>query len=179
MPMNEWPRPQPGRYEAHFARYLELVPSQVTDILAHLKRQGLVMLDLMRGLDEETAARRYEPGKWSVKEVIGHLIDTERLFAFRSLWIARGAPAAQPGMDENAWADAGEAHHRTVAELRREQHVCRTDHLYLWRSFTADMVARRGVCDGVEVTAGDLPWLVAGHERHHLDVLRDRYGLGA
>ncbi|PIV82003.1 hypothetical protein COW53_01290 [bacterium CG17_big_fil_post_rev_8_21_14_2_50_64_8] len=175
--MSEWKRPQPGQFDSYYQQYLDLVPPQVTDIVRHLKSQGLVVLNLMRSLDEEAASRRYAPDKWSVKEVVGHLIDTERLFAFRSLWLARGAAGEQPGMDENRWAGASGAHARSLAGLRREQHVCRTDHIYLWRSFDADMRERRGVCNGAELTAGAVPWLVAGHERHHLDVLRDRYGL--
>ncbi len=175
--MNGPRRPQPGRYDPYYQTYLDLVPSEVEDIIGHLKRQGLVMLNLMRALTEERAAGRYGPDKWSVKEVVGHLIDTERLFAFRSLWIARGAGPEQPGMDQDAWVATAGSHARTLADLRREQHVCRTDHLYLWRGFPAAAWERRGVCNGAEVTAGAIPWLVAGHERHHLNVLRDRYGL--
>ncbi len=172
-----WARPQPGHYDPYFQRYLDLVPAEETDILGHLKRQGLVMLNLMRSLDETMAAGRYAPEKWSIKEVVGHLIDTERVFAFRSLWLGRQENSAQPGMDENLWASNSGAHQRTIAALRREQHVCRTDHLYLWRSFGAQMCAQSGICDGRPLTAGAVPWLVAGHERHHLNVLRERYSL--
>ncbi len=175
--MDKWTRPQPGQCEPYLQNYLDLVPAEVTDILGHLKRQGLVMLDFMRGLDEETAARRPAPDKWSVKEVVGHLIDTERLFAFRSLWLARGAADPQPGMNQDAWAAVAAAHGRSVASLRREQHVCRTDHLYLWRSFDAAMRRRSGICNGAPLTAGAVPWLVAGHERHHMNILQERYGL--
>lgn len=175
--MQTWRRPSPGQYDPYFQQYLDNVPADVTDIIGHLKRQGIVVLDLLRSLDEEQAASRYAAGKWSVKEVVGHLVDTERLFGFRGLWIARGASGEQPGMDENAWASASGAHDRTLVALRKEQHVCRTDHLYLWRSFTPAMREKTGACNGVRATAGVMPWLVAGHERHHLDVLRDRYGL--
>ncbi len=175
--MNSWQRPVAGQYDPYYQQYLDLVPAGITDILGHLKRQGLEMLNLMRALDEDRSCLRYEPGKWSIREVIGHLIDTERLFAFRSLWIARGAADPQPGMDENKWVENSAAHASTLAALRREQHVCRTDHLYMWRGFDASMRARVGVCNGAGFAAGAAPWLVAGHERHHLDVLRERYGL--
>ncbi len=175
--MTEWERPMQGQYDPCYQGYLDLVPRNVTNILAHIKEQGLVMLNLLRGMDEDVASGRYDPQKWSIKEVIGHLIDTERVFAFRSLWIARGEGAAQPGMDENLWGQNSAAHLRTLASLRREQHVCRTDHLYLWRGFDARMLNRIGVSNGHELSAGAVPWLVAGHERHHLNVLRDRYGL--
>jgi uncharacterized damage-inducible protein DinB len=176
--MARFARPGPDEYAPYYQQYLDLVPAGVTNILNHLKVQGQATLTLMRGLDDKAGEARYAPGKWTVKEVVGHLIDTERVFAFRALWIARGAPEPQPGMDENGWAQHGGAGRRRMAELWREQHVCRTDHLYLFKSLDREAEARRGTANGVEVSVRAIPWLIAGHEQHHLDVLRDRYGVG-
>jgi hypothetical protein len=171
-------RPAEGEYHPYYQGYLDLVPARVEDILLHLKQQGLVMMDLMKGLDDEQAEYRYQPGKWSVKDLVGHLIDTERLFAFRALWIARGDPAEQPGMDENLWAANSNAHQRTLVELWREQHVCRTDHVYLFRSLSQADTGKTGTANGAPVSVRSLPWLIAGHEKHHLNVLKERYGIG-
>ena len=176
--MARYERPGPDEYAPYYRQYLDLVPDGVTNILNHLKVQGQSTLTLMRGLDDKAGEARYAPGKWTVKEVVGHLIDTERVFAFRALWIARGAPEAQPGMDENVWAETSGAGRRRMAELWREQHVCRTDHLYLLKSLDQAAVERRGTANGVEVSVRAIPWIIAGHERHHLNVLSERYGIG-
>jgi hypothetical protein len=171
-------RPTAQEYNSYFQHYLDLVPADITDIMKHLKKQGLEMLTLMRSIDDQRGAYRYQPEKWSIKEVVGHLIDTERLFAFRALWFARGDLSDQPGMDENLWARNSNAHDRTLPELWREQHVCRTDHVYLFRSLDQAAVDRSGTASGAEMSVRSLPWLIAGHERHHLNVLKERYGLG-
>jgi uncharacterized damage-inducible protein DinB len=171
-------RPVPGDYDPYYQQYLDLVPPDVTNIINHLKIQGQAALTLMRTLDDAAGDARYAPDKWSVKEVVGHLIDTERLFAFRALWIARGEAAEQPGMDEQLWGANSNAGRRRMAELWREQHVCRTDHLYMLKSLDAAALGRRGTANGAPVTVRAIPWLIAGHERHHLDVLKARYGVG-
>ena len=175
--MANFVRPVPGQYHPYFQVYLDQVPAEVTDIMAHLKQQGLVFLNLLRGVTEEQAEFRYAPDKWSVREMVGHLIDTERLFAFRFLWIARGDGQPQPGMDENRWAGNSNAGDRPLPDLWREQHVCRTDHVYLFRSGDQEAISRSGECNGAMITAGAIPWVIAGHERHHLKVLQDRYGV--
>ncbi|MEN8007999.1 MAG: DinB family protein [Candidatus Krumholzibacteriota bacterium] len=176
--MADFARPRADEYHPYYQTYLDLVPADITDVLQHLKKQGLEMLTLMRTLDDARAEYRYQPDKWSIKEIIGHLIDTERLFAFRTLWLARGELNEQPGMDENLWGRNSNAHARRLPALWREQHVCRTDHVYLFRSLDQASIARRGTINGVETTARTIPWVIAGHERHHLKVLKERYGVG-
>ena len=178
MTVPEYSRPTADQYNAYYQTYLDQVPADVTDILQHLKKQGLEVLTLLRSLDDAQAEYRYEPKKWSIKELVGHLIDSERLFAFRALWFARGEPNEQPGMDENLWGANSNAHDRPLAALWREQHVCRTDHVYIFRSLAQEDLDRKGSANGSVMTARAIPWLIAGHERHHLNVLRDRYKVG-
>ena len=168
-------KPGPDEYASFYGDYINKLDTD--DILAHLKRQGLEIMHFLRGLSEEQGDFRYEPGKWSVKEVVGHLIDTERLFAFRGLWFARGDQQDQPGMDENSWAAVSNAGQRSMPELWREQHVARTDHVYLLKGLDEQAAARWGTADGSQLTVRAIPWIIAGHERHHLDVLYNRYGL--
>ena len=176
--MSEFARPAPDEYAPYFQTYLDKVPAGVTDIMDHLKSQGLIWLNLLRELDDARAEYRYEPGKWSVKEMVGHLIDTERTFTFRALWIGRGAPEDQPGMDQDLWVANSGSNDRPLAALWREQHVCRTDHVYLFRSLDDAAVARQGTADGKVLSVRAIPWIIAGHEKHHLEVLKERYGLG-
>lgn len=171
-------RPTPDEYDTYYQHYLDLVPTGVVDILQLLKKQGLEVLTLMRTLNDEQAEYRYQPDKWSVKEVIGHLIDTERLFAFRALWAARGETNEQAGMDEELWGRNSNAHTRPLADLWREQHVCRTDHVYLFRSLAQEDLGRKGCANGTVITARSIPWLIAGHEKHHMNVLKERYDVG-
>ena len=174
--MQSWDRPSPDDYASDFAIYLAVAPADGS-ILDHLKAQGSEVLHLMRGLDVEAAERRYAPGKWSVKELIGHLIDTERVFIQRALWFARGGADTLPGMEEDVWAAAAGSHRRPLTDLWREYHVARIDHLYLLRSLPAEAVGRRGTAGGRVMSVRAVPWIIAGHERHHLQVLRERYGL--
>jgi len=175
--MLTYTRPAPDEYREYFATYLALLGDGENDVLALLRNQGLAVLAGLKSIDDKQLVYRYEPDKWSVAEVIGHLIDTERLFAFRALWIARGAAVPQPGMDENTWAANSNAGRRSRQELWKEHHVTRTNHLYLLRSFDGRAIARRGEVEGGPLTVNAVPWLIAAHERHHLVVLRERYGL--
>ena len=175
--MNYAQRPGADEYSEYYADYVDLVDPGVEDILAHLKAQGLVMLRWMRSLDEEIGKYRYAEGKWSMKELIGHLIDMERVFTFRALWIARSDHQEQPGVDENSWASAANADGRTLAGLWREQHVCRTDHLYLFKSLNDQAWGHKGIASGDLLSMRAIPWIIAGHEKHHMKVMKERYGL--
>lgn len=172
-----FPRPAVGEYHPAHQKYLDRVPEGTTDVVAFLRKQGLALMDGFKKLDEAAGDHRYAPGKWSVKEVLGHMVDTERVFVFRALWIARGELNAQPGMDENVWAAHSNAGQRPLVQLWREHHVARSDHLRLLCSFDGAAAARHGRANENELTVAAIPWLIAGHERHHLDILRDRYGL--
>ncbi len=175
--MLRYSRPASDEYREYFATYLRQLADDQHDIMALLREQGLAVLSGLKRMDDNQLVHRYEAGKWTVGEVIGHLIDTERLFAFRALWIARGSAAPQPGMDENGWAATSNAGRRSRKELWKEHHVTRTNHLYLLRSFDDEAIARRGIVDGGPLTVNAVPWLMAAHERHHLNVLRERYGI--
>ena len=175
--MNHLQRPGADEYGEYYAPYVDLVDPGQKEILVHLKAQGLVMLQLMRSLDEETGNFRYAEGKWSLKELIGHLIDMERVFTFRALWIARAEKQEQPGVDENQWAARSNGRLRTLASLWREQHVCRTDHLYLFKSLDDEAWRHQGIASGNRLSVRAIPWIIAGHEQHHMKVMKEWYGL--
>jgi len=166
-------RPAPTEYTPYYASYVEKVP--VGDILHILAQQGNQTLALLSKVAEERAEHRYAPDKWSLKEVVGHLLDTERLFTFRALWFARQDPSPQPGMDQDDWITAGRFHQRSLADLLSEYRTVRTASLALFRGFTPRMWLRRGVANNVEFTVRTFPFIIAGHERHHVQVLQEKY----
>jgi hypothetical protein len=169
-------RPGPDEYAPDYHRYVDLVPAG--DVLVTLEQQGVESLDLWGLLPEARGDFRYPPGKWSVKEVVGHLLDTERVFALRALWFARGDAGPLPSMEQDAWVAAGRFDARRLAGLAEEYGVLRRATRLMLRSLDDAAIARRGVASGREITVRAYPWLIAGHERHHLRVLRERY-LGA
>ncbi len=177
MPMIRLTKPAADEYPEFYATYMAHLAEDERDIVTILRAQGLQVLAGLKRISDEQADHRYAEGKWSAKEVVGHIIDTERLFAFRALWIARNEPNSQPGMDENVWAAHSNAGDRSRMELWKEHHVTRTNHLYLFRSFDSAAIARRGEANGASMTVNAAPWLMAAHELHHLKVLRDLYGV--
>ena len=134
------------------------------------------MARLVAALTPDQAAHRYAPGKWSVKQVLAHLADTERVFVFRALWFARGEASALPGMDENLWGDSAGADAREVGDLGRELAALRQLSLDLFASLPPEAWERRGVASERVLSVRAVPWIIAGHECHHL-ILRERYGL--
>jgi len=166
-------RPAPDEYEQFYANYISLVPDG--DILESLAGQRLDTDKLLSGIPESNAGYRYAPDKWSIKGVVGHVVDSERVFSYRALSIGRGDPAPLPGFDEKAWALTSHFDDRTLRDLVRDYGVVREATLALLRSLPAEAWPRRGTANNFSVTVRALAWIIAGHERHHLEVLRERY----
>ena len=169
-------RPASDEYAAYYGTYIGKVPD--TDVLTLMQAQGEKTLTLLAPLSESRAAYRYAPGKRSVKQVLGHVIDGERLFAHRALAIARCDPADQPSMDQEIWMAGADFDARSMGSLCDEYRAVRTATLALFRSFDAKVALRRGKASGNPFSVRALVWTVAGHELHHLGILRERYHLG-
>ena len=167
------PRPDASEYLAYYGRYIDQVPDG--DLLQTLRTQLDQTLALVRGVDESSGGHRYAPGKWSIRGVLAHVIDAERIFAYRALRIARGDATPLASFDENAYAEAANADARTLADLAEELEHVRLGNLALLRSLDDEALARRGTASGAEVSVRALAWIIAGHERHHVALLRERY----
>ena len=165
-------RPAPTEYAPYYERYVSLVAG---DVLETLERQGAETASLLGGLTEEQGGARYAPGKWSVKELVGHLIDTERVFAYRLLRVARGDRTPIEGFDQDPYVANSNADARTVGSLAEEFGHVRAATIALARSLDAAAWSRSGVANENEVTARALAHIVAGHEAHHVRILRERY----
>jgi uncharacterized damage-inducible protein DinB len=168
-------RPAPDEHSPYFARYVSRVPDG--DVIATLTRQLEETLATLGAVAEEHGTYRYEPGKWSIKEVAGHMVDTERILAYRALWAARGDRAPLPGFEQDDFVKATRFDRRALREILEEMRLVRQANLILFRSLTDEELLRRGIANDVEFTARAMIFIIAGHERHHLTQLRERYAL--
>jgi uncharacterized damage-inducible protein DinB len=166
-------RPESNEYAPYYETYVSKVPD--ADLIETLERQSAETLALLRALPEGRGAHRYEPEKWSVKQVVGHMCDGERLFSYRALSIARGDGAALPGMDQEVWMAGADFDARTLRDLLDEFEAVRASTLHLLRHLPPEAWARRGTASDNEVTVRALAYIIAGHEAHHVGVLRERY----
>jgi uncharacterized damage-inducible protein DinB len=144
-------------------------------LLETLERQCVETARLLEKIPESKALYRYAPAKWSIKEVLGHLADSERVFAYRALRFARGDTTPLPGFDEQVYAPAGRFDERSVADLGAELGAVRRATIALFGGLDEEALARRGTANGTEVSVRALAYIIAGHELHHLTVLRERY----
>jgi hypothetical protein len=167
------PRPEPSEYLPYYETYISKVPKG--NLLKVLEDQRGETQDLLAGLSEAKALHRYAPGKWSIKEVIGHLADTERVFCYRALRFARADDTALAGFDEKAWVPAGMFDSRSLESLAAELDAVRRATLALFRGLDTTALARRGTANNNAVTVRALAWIIAGHERHHVALLHERY----
>lgn len=166
-------RPDAGEYAPYYEKYVSLVPAG--DVVEILEGQMAETRALLRGLSEEQGASRYEPGKWSVKELVGHLVDGERVFAYRALRFARGDRTPLPGFEQDDYVAGGNFDARTLADLTDELEQVRRATLALLRPLDAEAWRRRGTASDNEVSVRALAHIIAGHELHHLRILRERY----
>jgi uncharacterized damage-inducible protein DinB len=166
-------KPESNEYAAYYEKYVSLVPDG--ELVETLERQGAETLALLRPLSEERGAHRYEDGKWSVKQVVGHINDGERIFAYRALAIARGEHAPLPGMDQDQYMAGVDFDARTLQDLLEEFETVRGSTVHLLRHLSAEAWARRGTASDNEVTVRALAYIIAGHEAHHVRVLKERY----
>ena len=167
------PRPDATEYAPYYGTYVGKVPDG--DLLELLERQRRETQNLLAGLSDTQALHRYAPGKWSIKEVVGHLMDSERVFCYRALRFARADEKPLQGFDEKAWVPAGSFDARPLADLAAELEAVRRATIALFGGFDAAALARKGTANNNEVTVRALAWIVAGHERHHVAILRERY----
>jgi hypothetical protein len=166
-------RPRADEHSEYYSRYIARVPEG--DLVSLLREQVTDTVGLLQGLAPDRADYAYAPGKWSIKEVIGHLIDAERVFGYRAMRFARNDSTELPGFDENSYVANANFKARSLADLLEEFQVVRASTIHLAMNLDADALARRGTANGDEISARALFYIIAGHERHHAALLRERY----
>ena len=167
------PRPTKNDYAEYYHNYVQEIDSDnITEVL---QKQLNSTLELFKEIPEEKGNYTYASGKWSIKEVLGHCIDTERIFACRALCIARGEKKPLPGMEQDVYAKTGEFNNRSLKNLLDEYELMRKSNIILFNSFPQKALQNRGIASGNEVTVLGLMFIIAGHELHHINVLKERY----
>jgi len=166
-------RPERGEYAPFYETYIAKV--QGSDVLATLDDQRRQMLLLLSGRTESDGDIRYAPGKWNVKEVLGHVCDGERILSYRALCIARGESAPLPGYDENAYVANAPFSRHPLPDLIEDFIAVRRATLSLFRNFDDDAWMRRGKANNYEVTVRAIAYIIAGHELHHRLALQEKY----
>ncbi len=169
-------RPEPGEYAPYYERYISLIPG--SDILGTLDAQRRQMMLLLSGRDEQDGDIRYAPAKWSAKEVLGHVCDTERIFAYRALRIARGDQTPMEGFEQDDYVKRGPFATAPLAEIIEDYIAVRRATLTLLRNLDETAWMRRGIANKNEVSVRALAYIIAGHELHHRRILEEKYFAG-
>lgn len=173
MPHKILSRPDATEYAPYYGRYTSLVPEG--ELMENMIEQFERTLVALRNISETQSLMRYEPGKWSIKEVVGHMIDAERIMSYRALCIARGDQTPLPGFEQDDYVRGANSDARPFAEIVDEFQKVRQATLALFSSFDEAALSRRGTASNLPVSARALTHIVAGHERHHMNVLQTKY----
>ncbi|KON89894.1 damage-inducible protein DinB [Sporosarcina globispora] len=165
--------PETNEYAPYYEKYVSSVPDG--DLLQILDDQMKETMNLVKDLNEDQAHFRYAPEKWTVKEVIGHITDTERIMSCRLLCIGRGEMAKLPGYDDNEYVKNGHFNRFSIQELLEQLSLVRQNTIALLKSMDEEALLKRGNANGTEVTARAIAYIIAGHELHHRTLIKDRY----
>ena len=166
-------RPAPTEYAPYHEKYVSLIPDG--GIVNTLTQQAGEMLNLLRSIPEAQGNSRYAPEKWSIKEVVGHIIDCERIFAYRALRFARNDPSPQPGFEQDDYVRNAAFDDLQLADLASEFECVRHASVYLFKSLTEEAWLRTGNANGADLSVRAIAHIMAGHELHHVGILRTRY----
>ncbi len=166
-------RPNPNEHPAYFTTYIDKVSGD--DFLPHLEQNLNSTPAFFQTLPVEKLKFRYAEGKWDLLEIILHMIDSERVFAYRALRFARRDATELPGFDENLYAYNGHATSRSLESLLQEYVAVRNSSIHLFRSFGSEELMCSGIANGKPISVRALGFIMAGHEAHHLQIIRERY----
>ncbi len=166
-------RPEAGEFDPYFGRYISLV--QDADIVSTLQIQRAETMAFLRELSEQDGDFRYAPDKWSAKEVVGHINDTERIFAYRALRIARADKTPLAGFEQDDYVRAGGFEKRPMAGLVAEFDAIRGATMFLFRGLESDAWTRGGTANNGALSVRALAYMIAGHELHHRRIFQEKY----
>lgn len=165
-------RPQPDEYSAYAARYIDLVGD--APILEMLEKQQQNSYNFFKGIDPGKGGYAYAEGKWTIKQVLGHMIDTERVFAYRALVFSHES-IELPGFDQDVYMEKNTFNNRSLEDLANEFKTVRESSLYLFRSMSDEQQTQKGIASGNPFSVRAFAYMMAGHELHHIKILKERY----
>lgn len=168
------PKPEVGEYAPYTTMYISLLPDDGL-ILKHLQNNLVASTDFIRSLPEEKLGYRYAPGKWTIKEILGHLIDDERIYAYRALRFARNDQTELPGFEQDEYTLESRANERTIQDLLDEFAAVRNSTIVLFESFDSEVLTRSGIASGNVMSVRAVAYHIAGHELRHMNIIQERY----
>jgi uncharacterized damage-inducible protein DinB len=166
-------RPDLDEIPVFYKGYVENVKD--LDVLVALSQSSKVALNLFRSIPEDMGEYRYDTGKWSIKELFNHMMDAERIFAYRALRFSRNDKTPLSGFEENDYAPLANAHARTLSQLTDEMERLRATTIDLYTSFSPEMLKRDGTANNNRLSVLNLGYVIAGHETHHRKIINERY----
>jgi uncharacterized damage-inducible protein DinB len=166
-------KPEASEHPPYYNYYINLIDS--SDALKTLEHQLMELHQLIGLVPLELEEYRYAEGKWTIKEVLGHICDVERIFGYRALCIARGDQNAIPGFDENLYANTGQFNKRSLYDLLHEFSLSRESNIALFKSFDSEMLSRMGTANNSRMSVRAILFMIAGHEKHHVNIIKERY----
>lgn len=172
--MKRIPKPEPNEYAPYAIMYIGLLPDDGL-ILKHLEDNLRATTEFLRAVPDEKLSYRYAEGKWTIKEIVAHLIDDERIYAYRALRFARNDQTELPGFEQDAYAVESTANERSLEDLLEEFATVRKSTIALFNSFDERVLTRSGVASGNVMSVRAIAYHLAGHELRHLNIIRERY----
>jgi uncharacterized damage-inducible protein DinB len=172
--MKKIKKPEEGEYAPYTIMYIGLLPDDGL-VLKHLKENLKATKELVLSLPEEKLSYRYAEGKWTIKEILVHLIDDERIYAYRALRFARNDPTELPGFEQDDYAASSNANARSVRHILKEFTAVRRATISLFEGFDNRALVRAGVADGKIMSVRAAAYHIAGHEMRHVNIIRERY----
>lgn len=166
-------RPAKGDYNEYYQKYIDLVKGD--DIIKEMYQTSLLISNTFNMFSQSKGDFRYAEGKWTLKEVVGHMLDTDRIFSYRALAIARGENQPLPGFDQDIYVVNGKFNNRPLFDLVYEYRLARENNLQMFKGFDNSVLQNRGVASGYEVTVLALMFMIVGHQKHHVNILKERY----
>lgn len=166
-------KPDTNSLTGYMAGYIS--QAEGNDLVQSLRNRLEETSSVYRSIMPEMEEYRYDTGKWSIKEVLGHIVDTERIFTYRALTFARKDNSRLPGYDQDAYVPYSNAANRKLADILKEYEAVRMSTIYLFESFNPEMLDSNGIANNLNVTPRVLGWMAAGHDAHHYKVLKEKY----
>jgi hypothetical protein len=166
-------RPQPAEYDPYYEKYVSLVPE--TEVMDALGSQPAELASMFKGMDESRGTYAYADGKWTIKESLSHIIDGERMFAYRVFRIARGDKTPIEGFEQDGYIENSHANARSFDELLTEFRLLREANVLFFKNLGIGDWIRTGTANNVEISVRSLAWIMVGHVRHHLNIFQTRY----
>ncbi|MFT5914836.1 MAG: hypothetical protein ACJAWV_001097 [Flammeovirgaceae bacterium] len=166
-------KPNAGEYPPYFKSFIDTTKEE--EVVPALKSSGINLVNILFGMSEELSSYRYEPKKWSIKQLLGHIVDTEMVFQFRAMSFARGEKAALPGFDHDLYVKNSNAEELPLAHLLKQFEATRNATILLFEGFTEEMLNTKGNANGFEISLRALGFIIAGHQQHHLNIIKERY----